>query len=109
MIVAVVGRNGAGKTAGAVALFAVDSWLRGRPVVANFRLYPERLGFPKRFYRPLYSYSDVARLGRHNVEQCLEHGDTVSCPEGCEEPKTEVPRLTADGELWSVTNNEGCA
>jgi hypothetical protein len=61
-IVGFVGANGAGKTLGMVELLALPSWRRGRPVVANFALEPERAGFPADLYQPLRTWQDVTKL-----------------------------------------------
>lgn len=89
MIRAFVGRNGAGKTAAMTFLMAVRSWQMDRQVVSNYRLFPERLGYDADLYRPLRSWTEIPRLGRH----VQEDGN---------------PRVTSDGELWSLTGNEGC-
>lgn len=83
-IAGVVGANGHGKTLGAVALFVLPAWATGRVVVSNLRLYPEALGYPAEYWRPLSSGAELLRLG--------DHGGRV-------EPET--------GELWSTTEDRG--
>lgn len=91
MIAAVVGRNGEGKTLAAVYLYVLKCWERGRPVVSNIRLYPERIGFKPDLYLPVESVYDLNRYGRHLTSD----GDVRYYDE-------------AVGELWSLTNNDGC-
>src|SRR5690606_32385944 len=40
----------------------IPAWRQGRPVVSNMPLYPERLGFPSRLYRPLMSWREITEL-----------------------------------------------
>lgn len=63
MIQSILGPNGSGKGVGASHLVVLPSWRHGRPVVANYRLYPERCGFPADLYRPLESWTEITRLG----------------------------------------------
>lgn len=57
-----VGPNGGGKTLAAVSLTAFPAWEKGRPVVANFRLYPERVGYSADLFRPLGSWREIPEL-----------------------------------------------
>lgn len=59
---AFVGPNGAGKTLAMVEKCALPAWERGQPVVANFRLLPQALGFDPGLYRPLGSWRDLSQL-----------------------------------------------
>lgn len=61
-IQAFVGANGGGKTLAAVERVALPAWERGRPVVANFALFPERAGYAAELYQPLQSWRDIPDL-----------------------------------------------
>lgn len=88
MIRAFVGPNGSGKTLAMVAQMAFRSWAQGRVVVSNFRLFPERVGFPQHLYRPLESWLMIPRLGRWVDDRGR-------------------PEVMGDGAVRSVTNNKG--
>lgn len=120
-----VGHNGHGKTLRMVEWLALPSFAKGRPVVANFRLYPERVGADASLYIPLRSWRDIARCGTHFVtlvpdevatwEQqyfdawghLLGPGPVGSASEITDEGHLVVPRLNADGSLYSITGNVG--
>ncbi|MGE3621084.1 MAG: hypothetical protein AB7L84_11540 [Acidimicrobiia bacterium] len=57
-----VGANGGGKTLAMVETIAIPAWEREIPVVANFRLRPESLGYDPDLYRPLESWRQIADL-----------------------------------------------
>jgi Zonular occludens toxin (Zot) len=57
-----VGPNGGGKTLAAVELSVLPAWREGRPVVANLRLYPEKMGFAPSLYVPLESWRQIPDL-----------------------------------------------
>jgi hypothetical protein len=59
---AYVGPNGGGKTLAMIESQAVRSWERGRPVVANLQLYPERLGFSADLFEPLITWRQIPDL-----------------------------------------------
>lgn len=57
-----VGSNGGGKTLCMVETLAVPAWEQGVPVVANFRLFPEALGFDPSLAIELRSWRDIGDL-----------------------------------------------
>lgn len=59
---AYTGLNGAGKTLCMVEEMAVPAWRTGQPVVSNFRLDPEALGYPADLWQPLESWRQVPDL-----------------------------------------------
>lgn len=59
---AFVGMNGEGKTLAMVESMALPAWSRGVPVVANFKLLPEAVGYPAELYRPLRSWREIPEL-----------------------------------------------
>lgn len=59
---AFVGPNGGGKTLASVQMSAIPAWEEGRPVVANFELMPEVLGFSPDLYQPLQSWREIPDL-----------------------------------------------
>lgn len=88
-IEAYVGPNGSGKTLAAVSRCVIPAWDQGRPVVGNLTLKPEAVGHDRELFRPLRSWREIPRLGKHL------HTDGT-------------PVLEADGSPRSLTDNRGC-
>jgi len=61
-IQAFVGLNGGGKTLAAVERLAVPALRAGRPVVANFALFPDKIGCDPGLFVPLRSWRDLVRV-----------------------------------------------
>lgn len=59
---AFTGLNGAGKTLSMVHQLALPAWAAGRPVVSNFRLYPERANHDPGLYIPLETVAQIKDL-----------------------------------------------
>jgi hypothetical protein len=62
-----VGPNGSGKTLAAINEVAIPAWREGRPVMANFQLYPDRLGFDPALFRPLRRWEDLTEFAGGSV------------------------------------------
>lgn len=112
MIRAFCGKNGHGKSFAMIQRMVIPSWETGRVVVSNIALYPEELGYPTELYRPLESFSDISRLGRYMVRRCETCGHRARGREcrrcGLDGLVVELPRLDAEGKLWSITDNKPC-
>jgi len=112
VINAVLGRNGGGKGIGTAHTVILPSWLKGRPVVANYRLFPERCGFPGDLYRPLKSWAEITRLGVQ-CWPCRRLGRLMSIKDEDVRNQTLMhahdlrERPCPDAEL-SVTENRPC-
>lgn len=107
---AFVGSNGAGKTLAMTARAAVPAWERGVIVVSNYRLYPQRFGFPARLWRPLRSWRQIGRLGKHVDFLCGVCKEPVPDEYEChpDAELLEVPVRLDSGELFSLTDNQPC-
>jgi len=58
-----IGPNGSGKTLAMTEKMALPAWRRGHPVVANYTLLPEALGYAADLYRPLESWRHISKIG----------------------------------------------
>jgi hypothetical protein len=104
-ITALVGPNGSGKSLGAAELVVLPALRSGIKVVSPVRVDPEAVGLDPALYVPLTDVSQVGRVGVYNVEICTACGaEDEWC--GCGAPIQVRPKVDANGDVWSITNNE---